>query len=85
MVFTFWDGEMPEYIKMCMETWDFEYDLLDFESVKKYIEIPKSIVRFSLPQISDYIRVHMLKECGGRYFDTDTIFLGEAPEENIIG
>lgn len=85
MVFAFWEGKMPDYIKLCMKTWKFDYILLDYNSLKNYIELPESVKRFTLPQIADYIRVHLLRDYGGYWLDTDTIVLGLLPSQNIMG
>ena len=35
-VFTFWEGEMPAYIKLCMKSWDFPFVLLNYDNVNEY-------------------------------------------------
>ena len=86
-VFTFWEGEMPEYIKLCLETWKFDYVLLNYSNLNDYtnIDIPK-IKKYTLAQISDVVRTHVVRDHGGYWLDTDTIMLTEKlPEENMIG
>lgn len=85
-VFTFWEGQMPDYIKLCMKTWNFDYILLTYDNLKDYIDIPlDKLQSFTLPQIADVIRVHVLRDYGGYWLDTDTIMLDELPKENICG
>ena len=89
MIFTFWEGnEMPEYLKMCMETWKFDYVLLNYNNLKDYtdLKVDDNLKRFSLPQIADAVRVHVLRDNGGYWLDTDTIMLSDSlPEENLLG
>ena len=88
MIFTFWEGPMPEYVKMCMETWKFDFTVLTFDTIDKYTELDVRRLRegFTLPQISDAVRAHVLRDNGGYWLDADTIMLGtELPKENIIG
>lgn len=86
-VFTFWEGKMPAYIELCMQTWKFPYVLLNFENLPEYIPVDiEPLKRFSLPQMADYIRVHLLREYGGYWLDVDTVMLTqELPTENIFG
>lgn len=85
--FTFWKGDMPEYIKLCMKTWGIDYIVLNFENLSEYTNIPmKNINKFTLPQIADVVRVHVLRDQGGYWLDTDTILTtNELPKENMIG
>jgi len=78
---------MPEYIKLCMATWKFPYTILSYENLHNYIDIPlDKLMRFTLPQIADYIRVHILRDYGGYWLDTDTIMLdSELPDDVIFG
>lgn len=88
MIFTFWEGPMPDYIKMCMETWKFDFTVLTFDTISKYTELDIKRLRdgFTLPQVSDAVRAHVLRDNGGHWLDADTIMLGtKLPEENIIG
>ena len=86
-IFTFWEGQMPEYIKLCMKTWKFPYVVLNYDNLHNYTNINiKPLKRFTLPQIADYIRVHVLRDNGGYWFDTDTIMItGNLPKTNMIG
>lgn len=89
MVFTFWEGKMPPYIELCMQTWKFDYILLNYDNLHRYTDfkITDSMKkRFTLPQIADCVRVHVLRDNGGYWLDTDTIMLSdELPKENMIG
>lgn len=88
MVFTFWEGTMPEYIKLCLETWHFDFTVLDYSNLKKYtdLRVTDELKRFTLPQIADCVRAHVLRDNGGYWLDTDTISItGKLPVENVIG
>ena len=87
-IFTFWEGEMPEYIKLCMETWRFPYIVLNYENVGNYtdLKISPQLKRFTMPQIADCVRVHVLRDQGGYWLDADTIMINEdLPTTNMIG
>lgn len=87
MIFTFWEGDMPAYIRMCMETWTQPYTLLTYDNIHEYTDIDIApLQRFTLPQIADYIRVHVLRDNGGYWLDTDTIMLtGRLPDTDLVG
>ena len=86
MVFTFWEGRMPEYIKLCLNTWRFEFVILNYANLHKYTDLQPEIKRFTLPQIADCVRVHVLRDNGGVWLDADTISLtGQLPDETILG
>ena len=81
MIYTFWEGQMPEYIRLCLATWKLPYKLLTY----KDFDIP-SMHRFSLAQQADVIRVHVLRDLGGYWLDADTIMLTDhLPEGTITG
>lgn len=86
-IFTFWEGNKPSYIDLCMETWKRPYILLNYKNLNDYTDLPiDKIKRFSLPQIADIVRVHVLRDHGGYWLDTDTIMIsGNLPKENMIG
>lgn len=87
-VYTFWEGTMPDYIKLCMRTWKFNYVVLNYENLHEYTDwkVPDRLKQFPLPKIADVIRVHILRDNGGYWLDADTIMLGnELPKENILG
>ena len=87
MIYTFWEGKMPEYIKLCMETWKFDYTVLNYGNLKQHTDFDiEGAKRFTLPQIADCVRVHVLRDNGGYWLDTDTICVtGKLPEENMVG
>lgn len=86
-IFTFWEGEMPSYIKLCMKTWKKKYTLLTFNNLNQYTSLPiRRIKDFTLPQISDIIRVHVLRDNGGYWMDADTIMISDKlPIETMVG
>ena len=87
MVYTFWEGEMPEYIRLCMNTWRFPYIVLNYDNLRWYTELPvEKMKRFTLPQIADCVRVHVLRDNGGYWLDADTISVtGKLPDATILG
>jgi len=86
-VYTFWEGKMPDYLKLCLDTWHFDYVILNYDNLKNYTDaVPEKLKQLSLPKIADYVRVHVLRDNGGCWLDTDTILLSdELPKENILG
>lgn len=69
-----------------METWkklDNEVIELDFATINDFTDTfinNEELKRFSLPQMSDYVRIHVLRDQGGYWLDADTIiFDGELP------
>lgn len=87
MIFTFWEGKMPAYIKMCLDTWKFPFVILNYDNLWEYTHLPiDKLKRFWLAQISDCVRVHVLRDNGGYWLDADTIMLSDRlPEETIMG
>lgn len=87
-VFTFWEGKMPDYIKLCLKTWKFDYVILSYETLSKYtdLQVTDRLKQFSLPKIADVVRVHVLRDNGGYWLDADTIMITDKlPTENMIG
>ena len=78
---------MPAYLKLCIDTWNFPFVILNYENLKQYTEqIPEKVKQLSLQKIADYVRVHVLRDNGGYWIDADTIFLSNIlPKENILG
>lgn len=83
-IFTFWEPResMPEYIRLCLETWrrnlcDYEVEVLDYERLGEYLsseEIESVLCReMSLAMQADCIRAALLKKHGGIWLDADTI------------
>ena len=88
MIFTFWEGYMPDYIRLCMETWKHEYTVLNYDNLSNYtdLQITPELLRFTYPQIADCVRVHVLRDQGGCWLDCDTIMItGKMPDTNMIG
>ncbi len=88
MIYTFWEGYMPEYIKLCIKSWKQDYILLNYDNLSKYTDIPNidKLNKFTLPQIADIVRVHVLRDNGGYWLDADTIMITDKlPKENMIG
>ena len=60
------------------------YVILNYSNLHEYTDfIPNR--SYTLPQIADCVRVHVLRDNGGYWLDADTIILGELPKENIAG
>jgi hypothetical protein len=87
VIFTFWEGQMPEYIKRCLDTWQTEFTLLNYRNVNQYTELPiDRLTWYTLPQIADIVRVHVLRDNGGWWLDADTIMLTDRlPDADILG
>lgn len=87
MIWTFWEGEKPAYIDLCMRTWQQDYVLLNYENFERFTELDiDRVKRYTLPQIADCVRVHVLRDQGGVWLDADTIMLtGRLPKTNMIG
>ena len=86
-VFTFWEGQMPGYIKLCMDTWKVPYIVLNYKNLREYTDIDiEPLKRFTLPQIADCVRVHVLRDNGGYWLDADTIMIsGKLPDTDMVG
>ena len=87
MIYTFWEGQMPDYIKLCLETWKFPFKVLNYDNLRQYTDYDiERARRFTLPQQADCVRVHVLRDNGGYWLDADTVMLGDKlPEETILG
>jgi hypothetical protein len=86
-IYTFWEGKMPEYLKSCLDTWKFPFVILNYNNLAQFTDkIPEKVKQLSLPKIADYVRVHVLRDNGGYWLDTDTIMLSDKlPDECILG
>lgn len=86
-VFTFWEGQMPDYISLCMESWKVPFTVLNYDSLNRYTDLPVDrIKRFTLPHIADCVRVHVLRDQGGYWLDADTIMItGQLPDTDLVG
>ena len=87
MIYTFWEGKKPAYIDLCMATWQQPCTVLNYENVNKYTDLDiDRVKRYTLPQIADCVRVHVLRDQGGVWLDADTIMLSDRlPKTNMIG
>jgi len=87
-VFTFWEGQMPEYIRLCMKTWKVDFKLLNYSNLHEYTNFDARQLegRLTIPQIADCIRVHVLRDNGGIWLDADTIMISDKlPKANMLG
>ena len=89
-VFTFWEGYRPHYIDLCMYSWDFPHAELCYANLNQFTDISKGqleqLKSFTLPQVADFVRVHVLRDNGGYWLDADTIITGDRlPDANMIG
>lgn len=87
-IFTFWEGDnMPSYLKLCLDTWKFPFEILTYKNLNHYTNLPiDKLSRFTYPQIADIVRVHVLRDNGGYWLDADTIMLTDKlPKENMVG
>ena len=79
---------MPAYIQLCMETWDVPHVVLNYSNLSEYTDLPvdNRLTRFSLAQIADVVRVHVLRDNGGYWLDADTILRTDhLPDGTITG
>lgn len=78
---------MPGYIKLCMKTWKVPFTVLNYENLHEYTDAQiEPVKRFTLPQIADYVRVHVLRDQGGYWLDADTVMISdELPNVTIFG
>lgn len=86
-VFTFWEGTMPSYIELCLRTWKVPFTILTYENLHNYTDLSiEPLQRFTMPQIADCVRVHVLRDNGGYWLDADTIMLTDRlPQTNMVG
>lgn len=81
----YWEGNMPEYISLCMETVDkncsdnFDIVRLNNNNIKDYIpeisEYEDKINKLIIPHKVDIYRIMLLYKYGGIYMDADVIVL----------
>lgn len=84
-IWQYWEGEMPSYIKLCMQTVDkncsqnFNIIRLNKENIKDYIpelsEYEDKINKLIIPHKVDIYRIMLLYKYGGIYMDADVIVL----------
>lgn len=87
MIFTFWEGRLPAYVELCLATWKKPFEVLNYNNLHKYTDLKiEPLKRFTLPQIADCVRVHVLRDHGGQWLDADTIMITDRlPEETMVG
>ena len=82
-VWVYWDKECPVFIKEChrsiIENTFAEVVILDDESIKQY-DLPHYVKGLHPVQKSDYLRIHLLYNYGGWWFDSDTFVIGDLDE-----
>ena len=85
-LFAFWEGQMPAYIQLCMETWRLPVTMLNYDNLHNYtdLKVDSNLKRFTLPIISDAVRAHVLRDQGGYWLDTDTVMLADSLGEYTI-
>ncbi|HSF55536.1 MAG TPA: hypothetical protein VLA71_17400, partial [Algoriphagus sp.] len=81
-IYTFWEGFMPSYIKLCLNTFKnsgYEFVMLNHSNLNGYIsekELPiEKLANFPPGAQGDIIAVHMMNRYKGYFIDADTIFL----------
>lgn len=83
-IYTFWQGYMPPYIRMCLDTFPnsgHEFVVLDHSNVNDYLS-PRDFPLEKLAKIppaaqGDIIACYMMNRFRGYFIDADTIFLGK--------
>ena len=87
-IFTFWEpaDNMPDYIKLCIESWkkflpDYEIVILNYSNYEQWIGknfySPLLFEKFTIPQQTQAIRAAILEKHGGIWFDADVIVTSE--------
>lgn len=82
IIWSFWDGPKTDLVQKSYNSWkkycsDWEINLLDLSSIKKYnIEKPKNFEVLTATKKSDFIRLSLLYNYGGLWIDS-TIVLHE--------
>ncbi|OOG78673.1 capsular polysaccharide synthesis protein [Algoriphagus sp. A40] len=83
-IYTFWQGYMPPYIRLCLETFKnlgYEFVVLDHSNLNDYLspsDFPiEKLGRFPPAAQGDIIACYMMNRYRGYFIDADTIFLGK--------
>jgi phosphorylcholine metabolism protein LicD len=89
-IWQYWEGNMPDYIKLCMETVDkhcddkFNIIRLNPDNIKDYlpelINYEDKINKLTIPHKVDIYRIMLLYKYGGIYMDADVIVLRDISE-----
>ncbi len=85
-IFTYWEGEQPEYIKYCLnsikEKSCANVNIINNKNINDYInsnELHKNFYNIKhIAQRADYARVAVIKRYGGLWVDADTLFIKSA-------
>lgn len=80
-IWTYWDGDMPILVHMCLESWmkhnpHFDIVLLTKANLHKYINIDLNTLthaNFGPAMFSDFVRLHVLATHGGIWMDASVI------------
>lgn len=87
VIWSFWDGEMPDLVKRCIQSWQ-HYNpsylviVLDKNSLSKYLNVDIGSLKFanhspwaksSAARFSDYVRLNLLARYGGIWMDATII------------
>jgi hypothetical protein len=89
----YWEGDQPDYIKMCIET-NYKYNnnsfdiiMLNNNNIYDYLpelldnnKINNNLNKLSIPQKVDYYRILLLYKYGGLYMDCDILVLKNLKE-----
>lgn len=69
-----------------MDTWRLDFVELNYNNLHQYTDLPvEKLKRFTMMQIADCVRVHVLRDNGGVWLDADTIVLDGLPSETVLG
>jgi len=85
-IWLYWENKpgktKPEYLKLCEESVykhcseDFRIYLLDENTVYDFLpNLRKDINQLTIPQKTDYIRLHLLNKYGGIWLDSDILVM----------
>lgn len=80
-IWTFWDGELTETIKLCIDSWrkhnsDYEIVILNKENIDKYLpdfDFKNLKHADDIRHFSDIIRLHIIEKYGGIWSDASII------------
>lgn len=81
IIWTYWDGNVPEIVKKCMATWrkhnpDYTINLLSNSNIVNYlpeIDILGMKMANTPQRKSDFIRIHILEKYGGIWCDASIV------------
>mgnify|MGYP003112903228 FL=1 len=85
-LFTFWDGELPYFVKACINTMENNsncvFELWDSKKLKKeFKDIPPEYDNLCVEFKADYARNRILYERGGMWLDADMLVVGDLYDE----